>query len=40
MIKITYLIQNSINGPIDESYGKVLVFKDLYGNLWDMIQRN
>jgi uncharacterized glyoxalase superfamily protein PhnB len=29
-----------INGPRDESYGKVLVFKDLYGNLWDVIQRN
>jgi len=23
-----------------ESYGKVFVFKDLYGNLWDVIQRN
>ncbi len=29
-----------IKGPRDESYGKVLVFKDLYGNLWDVIQRN
>jgi hypothetical protein len=23
---------------INESYGKVAVFKDLYGNLWDLIQ--
>ena len=23
-----------------EPYGKVFVFKDLYGNLWDVIQRN
>jgi uncharacterized glyoxalase superfamily protein PhnB len=35
------LIVNSVeivNGPIVETYGKVLVFKDLYGNLWDLIQ--
>lgn len=25
-------------GPIEEPYGKVLVFEDLYGNLWDLIQ--
>ena len=25
---------------LSEAYGKVLVFKDLYGNLWDLIQRN
>jgi catechol 2,3-dioxygenase-like lactoylglutathione lyase family enzyme len=24
--------------PKAESYGKVAVFKDLYGNLWDLIQ--
>ena len=24
--------------PAIESYGKVAVFKDLYGNLWDLIQ--
>ncbi|MCB0509295.1 MAG: VOC family protein [Chitinophagales bacterium] len=24
----------------EESFGKVLVFKDLYGNLWDLIERN
>lgn len=26
--------------PIIEKYGKVLVFEDLYGNLWDLIQIN
>ncbi len=29
-----------VNGPRVEDYGKVLVFKDLYGNLWDLIQKN
>lgn len=24
--------------PIDQDYGTVAVFKDLYGNLWDLIQ--
>ena len=24
--------------PVDEPYGTVAVFKDLYGNLWDLIQ--
>lgn len=24
----------------EESYGKVTVFKDLYGNLWDLIEEN
>ena len=24
--------------PITESWGKVLVFEDLYGNLWDLIE--
>ena len=24
--------------PRDEIYGKVVVFEDLYGNKWDMIQ--
>jgi uncharacterized glyoxalase superfamily protein PhnB len=27
-----------IRGPILEPYGQVLVFKDLYGNLWDLIE--
>jgi catechol 2,3-dioxygenase-like lactoylglutathione lyase family enzyme len=26
--------------PHDESWGKVLVFADLYGNLWDLIELN
>ncbi|PKB00286.1 lactoylglutathione lyase [Flavobacteriaceae bacterium MAR_2009_75] len=26
--------------PREEPYGTVVVFKDLYGNLWDMIQPN
>lgn len=37
------LLSNNIEiarGPVDEPYGKVLVFKDLYGNLWDLIQPN
>ena len=25
-------------GPVEEEYGKVLVFEDLYGNLWDLIE--
>jgi len=27
-----------IRGPAKEEYGTVLVFKDLYGNLWDLIE--
>ena len=27
-----------IRTPSQESYGKVAVFEDLYGNLWDLIQ--
>jgi catechol 2,3-dioxygenase-like lactoylglutathione lyase family enzyme len=26
-----------VRGPSVEEYGKVLVFEDLYGNLWDLI---
>lgn len=26
-----------VNGPRDEAYGRVAVFSDLYGNLWDLI---
>jgi catechol 2,3-dioxygenase-like lactoylglutathione lyase family enzyme len=26
--------------PKEETYGTVAVFEDLYGNLWDLIQRN
>ena len=27
-----------VRGPSTESYGIVAVFKDLYGNLWDLIE--
>ena len=27
-----------VREPSDESYGIVAVFKDLYGNLWDLLQ--
>ena len=27
-----------VKPPSEQEYGKVLVFKDLYGNLWDLIQ--
>ncbi|PAW94024.1 hypothetical protein CKK33_11180 [Mucilaginibacter sp. MD40] len=29
-----------VREPLNESYGIVAVFKDLYGNLWDLIQRH
>jgi catechol 2,3-dioxygenase-like lactoylglutathione lyase family enzyme len=29
-----------VRGPLVEEYGKVLVFKDLYGNLWDLIAKD
>ena len=29
-----------VREPLEESYGIVAVFKDLYGNLWDLIQRH
>ncbi len=28
-----------IRGPLEEDYGTVAVFEDLYGNLWDLIER-
>lgn len=28
-----------VREPIVESYGTVAVFKDLYGNVWDLIER-
>jgi catechol 2,3-dioxygenase-like lactoylglutathione lyase family enzyme len=28
---------NIVRGPVKEPYGTVLVFEDLYGNLWDLI---
>lgn len=27
-----------VRGPVTEPYGRVLVFADLYGNLWDLIE--
>jgi catechol 2,3-dioxygenase-like lactoylglutathione lyase family enzyme len=27
-----------VRPPVDTSYGTVAVFKDLYGNLWDLVQ--
>ena len=29
-----------VRGPSEESYGIVAVFRDLYGNLWDLLQLN
>jgi catechol 2,3-dioxygenase-like lactoylglutathione lyase family enzyme len=28
-----------VRDPKEETYGTVAVFKDLYGNLWDLLQR-
>lgn len=28
-----------VRPPSEEPYGRVLVFSDLYGNLWDLIER-
>ena len=36
------MIANKINfvrTPVEEIYGTVAVFEDLYGNLWDLIER-
>jgi catechol 2,3-dioxygenase-like lactoylglutathione lyase family enzyme len=36
-----YMVANGIEffrEPSEEAYGTVAVFKDLYGNLWDLIQ--
>jgi catechol 2,3-dioxygenase-like lactoylglutathione lyase family enzyme len=36
------LVQNNITiirEPSEEAYGTVLVFADLYGNLWDLIEQ-
>ncbi len=27
-----------VRGPVQEEFGKVAVFEDLYGNLWDLIE--
>lgn len=31
---------NFVRPPIEYPYGKVAVFEDLYGNLWDLIEPN
>lgn len=31
---------NFIEAPRDEEYGRVVVFQDLYGNRWDLVQRH
>jgi uncharacterized glyoxalase superfamily protein PhnB len=28
-----------IEAPRDEEYGRVVVFRDLYGNKWDLVER-
>jgi catechol 2,3-dioxygenase-like lactoylglutathione lyase family enzyme len=30
---------NIVRGPVKEPFGNVLVFEDLYGNLWDLIEK-
>jgi catechol 2,3-dioxygenase-like lactoylglutathione lyase family enzyme len=30
---------NFIRPPVEETYGTVAVFEDLYGNLWDLIEK-
>lgn len=37
------LIQHQVNivrSPVHETWGRVLVFEDLYGNKWDLIEPN
>jgi catechol 2,3-dioxygenase-like lactoylglutathione lyase family enzyme len=29
-----------VREPVDQEWGRVLVFEDLYGNLWDLIEPN
>lgn len=29
-----------VREPVTETWGKVLVFADLYGNIWDLIEQN
>ncbi len=29
-----------VRAPVEQSYGTVAVFKDLYGNLWDLLGRS
>jgi catechol 2,3-dioxygenase-like lactoylglutathione lyase family enzyme len=36
--RMTGLGIHFVRGPIEEPYGTVGVFEDLYGNLWDLIE--
>jgi catechol 2,3-dioxygenase-like lactoylglutathione lyase family enzyme len=36
--EMTSLGINFVREPKDEPYGRVAVFEDLYGNLWDLIE--
>ncbi|MEM7255915.1 MAG: VOC family protein, partial [Pseudomonadota bacterium] len=29
-----------VREPVEQEYGTVAVFEDLYGNLWDLLQLN
>jgi catechol 2,3-dioxygenase-like lactoylglutathione lyase family enzyme len=29
-----------VREPVEQSYGTVAVFEDLYGNLWDLVERS
>jgi uncharacterized glyoxalase superfamily protein PhnB len=29
-----------VRDPAEQPYGTVAVFRDLYGNLWDLVERN
>lgn len=31
---------NFIRSPVETNYGRVAVFEDLYGNLWDLLEPN
>ena len=39
-LKMKNLNVNFLEKPREESYGKVVVFHDLYGNKWDFIERH
>ena len=28
-----------VRPPVEEAYGTVAVFEDLYGNMWDLLER-
>lgn len=39
-VNLIYKNITIVREPIEEVYGKVAVFSDLYGNLWDLIEPN